>query len=158
MISKFNNGYVRAWFFLFLEFHLLSSVSSLLERCCALCWLTGGSSLAGSWRPRGKSWGSDSLYSFEAISRRGPFQKGQQGVSCSVLWSPCEGPPCLRDAISIQAACHGRERFHLDFWKETSCRGRPPLKPATLCQGRAVPGKPYMQAADGSRGRGAGPR
>lgn len=95
----------------------------------AFCSLMGGVPLAGSRRPRGKSWGSDSIHSIEVISRRGPFQRRQQGVSCSVLWSPCEGPPCLRHAISIQAACHRRERFHL----ETGCRGRPgPCVPGNL--------------------------
>lgn len=110
-------GMSVAWFILVLEFLLISSLLPALEMQCFL--LADGRELLGRalGSPRGSRAALTASDSIEAISRRGSFQRGQQGVSCSVLWSPCEGPPCLRDAISIQAACHRRERFHLDFWK-----------------------------------------
>lgn len=37
-------------------------------------------------------------------------------------------------------------------------QGEARLNTATRCQGSAVPGKPYMEDAASSKGRGAGPR
>lgn len=56
--------------------------------------------------------------------------------------------------ISVQAACHRREGFHLGLWKLAAGEAR--LRAAAGCQGRAVPGKPDVEDAASSGGHGAG--
>lgn len=142
LISKCNNGYACALVFPILR------IPSHSDWVLSASWWEGA-----PWQSFWKPWevvrfgrhlrggGADSI---EAISRSSSFQQGQQGVSCSVLWSPCEGPPCLRDAGSIQAACHRGERLHQGLLG-TGCRVGLPLQLATWCQRRAMLGKLYTK-------------
>lgn len=88
---------------------------------------------------RGWGWSHWSPFKKRLLSAR------QQGVSCSVPWSPCEGPLCLKDAISIQAVCHRSEIS--SGLLEASCRVRLLLRPATQGQRGST-----LKTADGSKG------
>lgn len=88
---------------------------------------------------RGWGWSHWSPFKKRLLSAR------QQGVSCSVPWSPCEGPLCLKDAISIQAVCHRSEIS--SGLLEAGCGVRLLLRPVTQGQRRST-----LRTADGSKG------